>query len=45
VFGLPEGDWLRVRGEEITLHGVFEGKWFRSGTAPETVQPGSRIAL
>ncbi len=31
VFGLPEGDWLRVRGHEITLCGPFPGKWFASG--------------
>jgi dipeptidase E len=28
VFGLPEGDWLRVRGTQIRLHGPFAGVWF-----------------
>ncbi len=40
VFGLPEGDWLRVRGETIELHGPFNGKWFRAGSEPEAVAPG-----
>ena len=30
VFGLPEGDWLRVRGDDIVLHGAFPGRWFRA---------------
>lgn len=41
VFGLPEGDWLRVCGDEITLCGPFPGKWFGSGHAPESVSPGA----
>lgn len=43
VFGLPEGDWLRVRGDAITLHGAFDGKWFRADQAPQAVAPGSII--
>ena len=48
VFGLPEGDWLRVMGtplgDEITLHGPFPGKWFRAGQEPAEVASGSRLA-
>jgi dipeptidase E len=43
VFGLPEGDWLRVRGDAITLHGAFEGRWFRAEREPGAVAPGSII--
>ena len=43
VFGLPEGDWLRVRGNEIRLHGPFPGKWFRGGQEPAEVTPGSVV--
>ena len=45
VFGLPEGDWLRVRGDEITLHGPFAGKWFRAAAEPAVVASGSRVTL
>ena len=41
VFGLPEGDWLRVRGAEITLNGPFPGKWFVAGTEPLSVESAS----
>ena len=44
VFGLPEGDWLRVRGDEITLHGPFAGRWFRAAAEPAVVASGSRVA-
>ncbi|MCC7067137.1 MAG: dipeptidase PepE [Burkholderiales bacterium] len=43
VFGLPEGDWLRVRGGEITLHGPFPGRWFRAGQESVEVAPGSAV--
>jgi dipeptidase E len=43
VFGLPEGDWLRVRGDAITLHGAFEGRWFRADNEPVIVKSGSKI--
>ena len=45
VFGLPEGDWLRVRGADITLHGPFPGKWFRSGQEPAALASGSAVAI
>ena len=43
VFGLPEGDWLRVRGSEITLRGAFPGKWFAAGLDPRLVASGSTL--
>lgn len=43
VFGLPEGDWLRVRGDEIALHGPFSGKWFAAGRETTTVTSGSKL--
>lgn len=43
VFGLPEGDWLRVRGSEITLRGAFPGKWFAAGLDPQLVASGSTL--
>jgi dipeptidase E len=30
VLGLPEGDWLRVRGDTIELGGPFPAKWFQA---------------
>lgn len=45
VFALPEGDWLRVRGSEIKLHGPFPGKWFRSGQESVEVATGSAVAI
>ena len=47
VFGLPEGDWLRVKqttaGTDITLHGPFPGKWFRAGREPEALESGLAV--
>jgi dipeptidase E len=43
VLCLPEGDWLRVRGSSITLHGEFPGKWLRASAEPTSIQPGSVI--
>jgi dipeptidase E len=31
VIGLPEGDWLTVRGGAVTLHGAFDAWLFRAG--------------
>ena len=45
VFGLPEGDWLRMRGSDITLNGPFPGKWFRSGQEPVELASGSVVAV
>jgi dipeptidase E len=43
VFCLPEGDWLRVRDDEITLNGEFDAKWLRGAEAPRDVLKGSSI--
>ena len=43
VFGLPEGDWLRVQGDAMTLNGPFPGKWFTAGSEAHVVQPGTRV--
>jgi dipeptidase E len=43
VFGLPEGDWLRVRGDAITLHGPHRGKWFVSGVEPREISDNERL--
>ena len=45
VFGLPEGDWLRVRGAEIMLNGPFPGKWFVAGHEPMNVEPASVLRI
>lgn len=44
VFGLPEGDWLRAHGDEITLHGAFPGVWFHATKEALIVSPGARIS-
>jgi dipeptidase E len=43
VFGLPEGDWLRVCGDEITLHGAFPGVWFSHGAEPRQIVANQRL--
>jgi dipeptidase E len=43
VFALPEGDWLRVRGDDIVLHGPFSGRWFSGSTTPREVLTGEKI--
>jgi dipeptidase E len=45
ILGLPEGDWLRVRGDAITLHGPFSGHWFTSSNEPRDVLAGQNIRL
>ncbi len=30
ILGLPEGDWLRVRGDTIELGGPYPAKWFQA---------------
>jgi dipeptidase E len=43
VFCLPEGDWLRVRDQEITLHGAFDAKWIQAGREPLEVLTGQLV--
>mgnify|MGYP001604842138 FL=1 len=40
VLGLPEGDWVRVRGGSLTLAGPKPALWFRAGEAPLPLEPG-----
>jgi len=40
VLGLPEGDWLTVRGNEITLCGPHDAAWIRNGASVRTIPPG-----
>jgi dipeptidase E len=40
ILGLPEGDWLRVRGDTIDIGGPFPAKWFRANTAPKQLPAG-----
>lgn len=42
VLGLPEGDWLRVSGARVELHGAHEAVWFAGDQAPASVRPMSR---
>ncbi|MEI7446466.1 MAG: dipeptidase PepE [Burkholderiales bacterium] len=44
VIGLPEGDWLSVRGTSVTLHGPFDAWRFRAGRDAEALKAGP-IAL
>jgi dipeptidase E len=43
VVGLPEGDWLRVNGDIVTLEGPHEAVLFRAGREAETLSPGARV--
>lgn len=43
VVGLPEGDWLRVEGDAVTLDGPFDAVLFRGGRAAEALSPGVRV--
>jgi dipeptidase E len=43
VFCLPEGDWLRVRGGEMTLHGAYNGIWFHGSGESIAVAPETSI--
>lgn len=40
VLGVPEGDWLRVRGSEVRLEGPKPGRWIHAGAAPAAVDVG-----
>jgi dipeptidase E len=43
VLGLPEGDWLRLSQDAITLHGPHEAVQFRYGAAPKTIATGATL--
>ena len=40
VIGLPEGDWLRVSGADVTLHGPHPAVMFKGAAEPAAVNPG-----
>lgn len=40
VLGLPEGDWLSVRGAEVQLHGPHPAVWIRDGAPVRQVSQG-----
>jgi dipeptidase E len=41
VLGVPEGDWVRVAGDRLALHGPKDAVWIRHGRPMATVSPGS----
>jgi dipeptidase E len=40
VLGVPEGDWITVTGETLTLCGPREAVWIHLGALPSAVAPG-----
>ncbi|MCC6929412.1 MAG: dipeptidase PepE [Gemmatimonadaceae bacterium] len=40
VLGVPEGDWLRVRGSDVQLAGPRPAHWFRAGQEVVTLSAG-----
>lgn len=40
VLGLPEGNWVRVRGSATTLHGPHPSAWFHGAAEPRTLSEG-----
>lgn len=43
VVGLPEGDWLRVRGDEVRLHGPWPAKLFEAGRPVRSVDAPAQL--
>ncbi|WP_069264101.1 dipeptidase PepE [Paraburkholderia nodosa] len=44
VIGLPEGDWLRVEQDAVTLHGPRDAVRFVHGAAPQPLAPGASLS-
>lgn len=40
VIGLPEGDWLTVQDDAVSLHGPFDAWLFRAGRDAAALSPG-----
>jgi dipeptidase E len=40
VLGVPEGDWVRVRGDHLLLAGPKPARWCRAGHTPADIAPG-----
>ena len=45
VVGLPEGDWLEVRGREITLRGAHAAVLFRAGVEATELRPDAELGV
>ena len=45
VVGLPEGSWLRVSGDTITLKGICSARIFEQGKASYLLETGSILKL
>jgi len=45
VVGLPEGDWIKVAGSEITLQGAHPAMIFEKDKIPYELAPGSALAF
>ncbi len=43
VVGLPEGTWLRVEGDRLTLAGGAPARLFRGGAEPSEIAPGEGL--
>lgn len=43
VLGLPEGDWLRVSGSEVRLHGPHPAMLFRANREPGLLQAQAAV--
>jgi dipeptidase E len=43
VIGLPEGDWLEVKGQSVVLRGPHAAPVFRAGQEDFTAQPGDSL--
>ncbi|OZI37493.1 dipeptidase E [Bordetella genomosp. 10] len=44
IIGLPEGDWLRVRGKQMQLNGPFPARVFQGGREAVDVAPPAMLA-
>jgi dipeptidase E len=44
VIGLPEGDWLEVRGADVALRGAHPAALFVAGRGPAWAEPGAALA-
>jgi dipeptidase E len=43
VVGLPEGDWLEVRGTQVTLRGAHPAFLFAAGVEARALAPGQEV--
>jgi len=45
VVGLREGNWIRIKGDIITLEGPLTGRIFEAGKEPYEMQSGQKLAF